>query len=124
MGLARFRELGIQPSEISALPAAAVESPVWRQICADVFGVPTVCLQSAEGAALGAAIQGAFAWHAANGKPATFRKLCGRIVKLDNFTCRAEPERGAQRSLRRVAHPAGRSHTPVAHGGLSVMFSL
>jgi xylulokinase len=88
-GLARFRELGIQPSEIR-LTGGGSRSPIWRQICADIFGVPTVCLQSAEGAALGAAIHGAFGWHAANGKPATFRELCGRIVKLDD-SCRTEP---------------------------------
>ncbi len=88
-GLARFRELGIQPSEIR-LTGGGSKSAVWRQMCADIFGVPTVGLQSAEGAALGAAIQGAFAWHAANGKPTTFRELCGRIVKLDDTT-RTEP---------------------------------
>ncbi len=88
-GLGRFRELGIQPTEIR-LTGGGSKSAVWRQICADVFGVPIVCLQSAEGAALGAAIQGGFAWHAANAKPVTFRELCARIVKLDPAT-RAEP---------------------------------
>jgi xylulokinase len=91
-GLARFRELGIQPTEIR-LTGGGSKSGIWRQICADIFGVPIVCLQSAEGAALGAAIQGAFAWHAANGKPVTFRELCGRIVALDDTT-RAEPAAG------------------------------
>ncbi len=89
-GMARFRELGIQPSEIR-LTGGGSNSAIWRQICADIFGVPTVCLQNAEGAALGAAIQGAFAWHAANGQPTTFRELCGRLVKLNEST-RAEPK--------------------------------
>jgi xylulokinase len=89
-GVARFRELGIKPEEIR-LTGGGSKSAVWRQICANVFGVPTVCLQSAEGAALGAAIQGAFAAHAANGDSATFRDLCARIVKLDEST-RAEPD--------------------------------
>ncbi len=53
--------------------------------------MPTVCLQSAEGAALGAAIQGAFANHAVNGDTATFRDLCSRLVKTDPAT-RAEPD--------------------------------
>ena len=88
-GLARFRELGIEPSEIR-LTGGGSKSAIWRQICADVFGVPTVCLQSAEGAALGAALQGGFAWHAASGTPTTFRDLCARLVKLDPST-RAEP---------------------------------
>jgi xylulokinase len=88
-GLGRFRELGIQPAEIR-LTGGGSKSAIWRQICADIFGVATVGLKSAEGAALGAAIQGAFAWHAANGRPTTFREICTRIVKLDNST-RAEP---------------------------------
>jgi len=114
-GLARFRELGIEPSEIR-LTGGGSKSPIWRQICADVFGVPTVCLQSAEGAALGAAVQGAFAWHAANGQPTTFREICGRIVKLDNST-RAEPQEkhreiyaqllARQSDLTRRLHTAG-----------------
>jgi xylulokinase len=89
-GLARFRELGIQPTEIR-LTGGGSKSAIWRQICADVFGVPTICLQSAEGAALGAAVQAGFAYHAANGTSVTFRELCARIVKLDPNT-RAEPD--------------------------------
>jgi xylulokinase len=88
-GLGRFRELGIQPSEIRLTGGGSL-SAVWRQICADVFGVPTVGLESAEGAALGAAIQGAYACLTANGQPATFRDLCARMVRLDD-TARAEP---------------------------------
>jgi xylulokinase len=81
-GLNRFRSLGISPTEIR-LTGGGSNSGVWRQICADIFGAATVCLASAEGAALGAAIQAAYACHAAQGKPVTFRELCGRIVQLD-----------------------------------------
>jgi xylulokinase len=89
-GLNRFRELGIEPTEIR-LTGGGSKSPAWRQIAADIFGVPTVCLESAEGAALGAAIQGAYTWAVANGQQATFRELCARIVKLDTAT-RCEPD--------------------------------
>ncbi len=88
-GLGRFRELGIEPTEIR-LTGGGSKSGIWRQICADVFGVPTVCLASAEGAALGAAIQGAYASLTANGQQATFRELCEMNVKIDPKT-RAEP---------------------------------
>lgn len=88
-GLGRFRELGIQPTEIR-LTGGGSKSGIWRQLAADIFGVPTVCLASAEGAALGAAIQGAYATLIATGKSATFRELCERIVKLDDST-RAKP---------------------------------
>ena len=88
-GLNRFRELGIQPTEIR-LTGGGSKSAVWRQVAADIFGVPTICLASAEGAALGAAIQAAYASQAARGQPTTFRDLCERIVKLDEAT-RAKP---------------------------------
>ena len=88
-GLNRFRELGIQPTEIR-LTGGGSKSAAWRQVAADIFGVPTICLASAEGAALGAAIQAAYASQAAHGQPTTFRDLCERIVKLDEAT-RAKP---------------------------------
>ena len=89
-GLGRFRELGIQPTEIR-LTGGGSKSPVWRQVAADIFGVPTIGLASSEGAALGAAIQAAYASQAALGQPTTFRELCARIVKLDEST-RTKPE--------------------------------
>jgi len=55
-GLERLRSLGIAPSEIR-LTGGGSRSAIWRQICADVFGTSVVTLESAEGAALGAAIQ-------------------------------------------------------------------
>ncbi|HYR58322.1 MAG TPA: xylulokinase [Chthoniobacteraceae bacterium] len=88
-GLGRFRELGIQPTEIR-LTGGGSKSAIWRQLASDIFGVPTICLASAEGAALGAAIQGAYATLIATGKTATFRDLCERIVKVDDST-RATP---------------------------------
>jgi xylulokinase len=114
-GLQRFRELGITPAEIR-LTGGGSKSAVWRQICADIFGVPTVCLASAEGAALGAAIQGAFASLTAHGQTATFRELCARIVQLDAKT-RCEPDSanrdtyasmlGRQTEMTRRLHTAG-----------------
>jgi xylulokinase len=55
-GLNRFRELGIAPAEIR-LTGGGSNSPVWRQICADVFDAPAVCLKQSESAAFGAALQ-------------------------------------------------------------------
>ena len=60
-GLRRMESLGLNPTEIR-LTGGGSQSQVWRQILADVFGYPVVTMQSAEGAALGAAIQ---ALHAA-----------------------------------------------------------
>jgi xylulokinase len=55
-GLRRMEFLGLKPSEIR-LTGGGSKSPAWRQILADIFGYPVVTMQSAEGAALGAAIQ-------------------------------------------------------------------
>jgi len=55
-GLRRMESLGLKPSEIR-LTGGGSQSPAWRQILADAFGYPIVTMESAEGAALGAAIQ-------------------------------------------------------------------
>lgn len=55
-GLRRLRELGVAVADIR-LTGGGGRSPVWRRICAEVFGCPVVGLHAAEGAALGAAIQ-------------------------------------------------------------------
>lgn len=84
-GLKRFRDLGMSPKEIR-LTGGGSRSPVWRQIAADAFGCPVVTLTTSEGAALGAAIQAAFAQ--AEGK-FSYDSLCKRLVKLDEKTRRS-----------------------------------
>ena len=83
-GLRRFAELGVTPTEIR-LTGGGSQSAAWRQICADVFGVPVVCLHSAEGAALGAAIQAAAAAERESGG-ATLETLADRLATLDEST--------------------------------------
>ena len=83
-GLRRFAELGVTPTEIR-LTGGGSQSATWRQICADVFGVPVVCLHSAEGAALGAAIQAAAAAERDSGG-ATLEALADRLATLDENT--------------------------------------
>jgi len=89
-GLDRFRELGVLPTEIR-LTGGGSQSPFWRQLCADLFNVPTVTLFSGEGAALGAAIQAA--WSAdADRSIQALHALCDRLVLLDEST-RLEPNK-------------------------------
>jgi xylulokinase len=114
-GLNRFRSLGIKPAEIR-LTGGGSKSKVWRQICADVFGVPTVCLKSAEGAALGAAIQGAYAWFSAHGKPTTYRELCARVVQVDLFTKCVPNEDHAEVYTRQLARQGDITHRLHAGG--------
>ena len=87
-GLRRFQELGVNATEIR-LTGGGSKSRIWRQIAADAFGVPVVCLSTAEGAALGAAIQAA---RASGAIPGTLTELCARWVALDESTrCAPNP---------------------------------
>jgi xylulokinase len=89
-GLKRFRDLGIHPTEIR-LTGGGSKSAVWRELCANVFGAHIVCLQSAEGAALGAAVQAAWTAENVAGKTGTLADTVARLVKLDEST-RVEPD--------------------------------
>jgi xylulokinase len=91
-GLSRFRALGVKPAEIR-LTGGGSRSAVWREICADVFGVPVVGLIDTEAAALGAAIQAAWTERAVNGTASPLREIAARFVQLDEAT-RAEPTPG------------------------------
>ncbi len=88
-GLSRFRALGVKPTEIR-LTGGGSASAAWREICADVFGVPVVGLVNTESAALGAAIQAAWTERAVSGTATPLRELAARCVQLDGTT-RAEP---------------------------------
>lgn len=88
-GLNRFRELGVPVSSIR-LTGGAANSPVWRQLCADIFGVPTVALDSGKGAASGAAIQAGWTVLLAQGANAKLADICQRLVTFDDST-RCEP---------------------------------
>ena len=93
-GLERFRALGVKPTEIR-ITGGGTKSTFWRQLCADVFGVPTVCLTSSEGAALGAAVQAAWA-AGEDHSEAALHSLCNRLVTLDESTrCLPDPKNSA-----------------------------
>lgn len=84
-GLARMRELGIRPREIRATGGGS-KSAVWRQICADVFDAPVVCLNIEEGAAYGAALQARWAVEGGD-----IRQIADAFVRPDEST-RALPD--------------------------------
>ena len=58
-GLRRLAVLGVKAKEIRVTGGGA-KSAVWRQIMADIFGVPVVAMVEDEGAALGGALQAAW----------------------------------------------------------------
>ncbi|HEY1765991.1 MAG TPA: xylulokinase [Opitutaceae bacterium] len=91
-GLVRLRELGVRPKEIR-LTGGGSRSALWRQIAADIFGVPVVAMRQDEGAALGAALQAGWCDSKARGSAAALAALCARCVAVDEST-RAEPDPG------------------------------
>lgn len=93
-GLKRFRDLGLTPTEIR-LTGGGSNSRTWRQIAADSFGVPVVCLETAEGAGLGAAIQAACVALQESGQVQSLPELCSRLVKPASDS-RVEPDPARQ----------------------------
>jgi xylulokinase len=91
-GLLRLRALGIRPREIR-LTGGGARSAAWRQVCADAFGVPVVKTVEDEAAALGGALQAAWA----SNPTAELGELCRRTVRLDE-TARHEPRSRSTRT--------------------------
>ncbi|MBS0662004.1 MAG: xylulokinase [Verrucomicrobia bacterium] len=92
-GLRRLGELGIRPREIR-LTGGGAKSGVWRQIMADIFGVPVVKMTEDEGAALGGALQAAWCDATRCGERADLAALCARAVAVDAASrCQPDPRR-------------------------------
>ena len=70
-----------------------MKTPVWRQIAADIFGVPVVALKEDEGAALGGALQAAWCLDRAAGLKTTLPSLTRRIVAVEESSrCLPDPK--------------------------------
>ncbi len=99
-GLRRLADLGVKAKEIRVTGGGA-KSPVWRQIMADVFGVPVVAMVEDEGAALGGAIQAAWAL-ARTTKPKTpITAFTEGTVAVDQAT-RCRPDKARARRYREL----------------------
>ena len=96
-GLRRMEELGVRP-DVIRLTGGGSNSPVWRQMCADIFGCPVVTLRSAEGAALGAAIQAL-----ATAEGADVAQLAARLAPVDEAG-RVEPRQECDYAARLETH--------------------
>ncbi|WP_438482552.1 xylulokinase [Oleiharenicola lentus] len=84
-GLRRLADLGVKPREIRATGGGA-KSAVWRQVMADIFGVPVVAMAEDEGAALGGALQAAWCVGLRDGKKTTLAALAKNVVSIDKST--------------------------------------
>jgi len=90
-GLRRLAELGVKAKEIRVTGGGA-RSAVWRQIMADVFGVPVVAMVEDEGAALGGAIQAAWAQARQTRPKAAITEFTTGVVAVNEST-RCIPDR-------------------------------
>ena len=91
-GLRRLAALGVKAKEIR-LTGGGARSAVWRQIMADIFGVPVVGMVEDEGAALGGALQAAWCVARREGRRnARISDFTEGIVALDERT-RCVPDR-------------------------------
>jgi xylulokinase len=84
-GLRRLTALGIKPREIRVTGGGA-RSAVWRQLMADIFGVPVVAMVEDEGAALGGALQAAWCVALRDGRKAKLTDFTANTVALDERT--------------------------------------
>lgn len=80
-GLRRLAALGVKPKEIR-ITGGGAKSAAWRQIMADVFGVPVVGMVEDEGAALGGALQAAWCLARRENKKASLAELAGGVVAV------------------------------------------
>ena len=116
-GLDRLRGLGIRPKQIRVTGGGA-NSPVWRQIMADVFGCEVVGMKTGEGAAYGAALQAWWCFERERGNRITISEVTDRCVRLDPRTA-ASPCAAHGKVYRRLQELQNR--TP---GDLQEMFRL
>ena len=79
-GLELLGDLTAGASQIRLIGGGA-NSPVWRQMVADIIGIQVICPEITDAAALGAAIQAA--WCDQRSEGVTLEALCERLVHLD-----------------------------------------
>lgn len=84
-GLNRLRDLGIRPKQIR-ITGGGSKNPLWRQMLADVFDAEVVCLQTSEGAALGAALQAKWSYGLQRGEKTKISQITDHFVKIDKTT--------------------------------------
>ena len=85
-GLRRLAQLGVKAKEIR-ITGGGAKSAAWRQIMADVFGVPVVGMVEEEGAALGGALQAAWCVARRDGRrKAGISEFTGEFVAVKEET--------------------------------------
>jgi len=91
-GLEAFQELGFSARGIRLIGGGA-KSPLWRQMVADVCDLPVSIPSITEAAALGAALQGWWAYCQSKGQEISIEKIVQDHVQLDSgATCLPEAQ--------------------------------
>lgn len=88
-GLDSFRALGFAPKEIR-LTGGGAKSPLWRQMVADILGLPVKIPVASETAAFGAALQALWCREKLDGNSMTMEQICDAHVVLDD-SCTVSP---------------------------------
>jgi sugar (pentulose or hexulose) kinase len=91
-GIERMKELGLALSSVSVVGGGA-KNPLWRQILADMLGVPVVALAEPESAALGAALQALWVKRRATGEDVSADDVARPFIAYDERPCEPNAER-------------------------------
>jgi xylulokinase len=91
-GIERMKTLGLALSSVSVVGGGA-KNPLWRQILADMLGVPVVALAEPESAALGAALQALWVKRRANGEDVSADDVAFPFITYDERPCQPSTER-------------------------------
>ncbi|MEZ6013926.1 MAG: xylulokinase [Planctomycetota bacterium] len=107
-GLERLRRLGVAVDEVRLVGGAA-RNPLWRRILAASFGCPVVALAEPESAALGGALQAAWAVARSAGIDAPLEAVVAQSVRFDGA-----PEAAPADEVARYAELRARFEADVA----------
>ncbi len=94
-GLDAFLELGFRPRAIKLIGGGS-NSPLWRQIVANVMGLPVACPENPEASAFGAALQALFVLEKSRGNVTSISQITCEHVKLQESKT-AEPNLDAHK---------------------------
>jgi sugar (pentulose or hexulose) kinase len=86
-----MKELGLAPSSVSVVGGGS-KNALWRQILADMLGVPTVALAEPESAALGGALQALWIKRRSEGENVSADEVARPFVAHDSRPCEPNPK--------------------------------
>lgn len=93
-GIQRMKELGLQLSAVSVVGGGS-KNPLWRQILADILGVPVVALSEPESAALGGALQALWVLRRAAGEAVSADEVAAPFIVHEGEPCQPNADNHA-----------------------------